>query len=316
MKKSILFFLLLPLVCLSQDSTFANSNLEATGNRLHDFKYFDLHLMNLNELRFDIYHTSLQQHIFRASTAGTQHWFLMRVSDGVDRATFQLICDTQHSDSQIELAGTGNTPVHIDTDAYTRLGNQSGLKSNELRFYDAGNSNYTAFKAPHDLSVNSVYTLPSLANNGVLTNNSGVLSWGQATPVTSKTELNLVASFPNSLLPGGTQYFGNLIKPMTTTAGNSKVFFRSVSTITGVEVSSFSQGAGTAEPWTLYVRVNNTVDYLVAVVTSAENLRVFSNQALNIPILPGDYIEMKIVNPIWQTTPTNCTFGGYITILQ
>lgn len=314
MMKTLLFFLLLPLWSISQDSTFANSNLTFTGNRLHDAKYYDLQIMNLDEVRFDIYHSSIQQQIFRAYSSGTQHVFLMRVSDAVDRATLQLICDTSHGDSQIELAGTGNTPIHLDSDAYVRLGNQSGLAPGQLRFYNSGNSNYIAFKAPTSFGVNMTYTLPTNQNNGVLTNTGGTLSWGTSTPTSTTSFISLVASFPNSVLPGGTQYFGNLIKPMTTTSGNSKVYLRQSCTITSAEISSMSQTAGSNETWELYIRVNDLVDYLIATTSVSTSFRVWSNTSLSIPINPGDFFEMKLVNPVWANTPQNTTFGGYVSI--
>lgn len=71
---------------------------------------------------------------------------------------------------------------------------------------------------------------------------------------------------------------------------------------------------GTNENWSLYIRVNNTTDYLIATVGAATAGRVFSNTAMNggagILLVAGDYIEIKMVNPTWATNPTNIVFGG------
>lgn len=70
--------------------------------------------------------------------------------------------------------------------------------------------------------------------------------------------------------------------------------------------------AGTAENYSLYIRVNNTTDYLVATVAAAANYRLFENTALNITLNAGDTIEMKTVNPVWVTNPLTSIWGGYL----
>lgn len=37
-------------------------------------------------------------------------------------------------------------------------------------------------------------------------------------------------------------------------------------------------------------------------------------KAVNIVMAPGDYIEVKLVNPTWTTNPLTTIFGGYISI--
>lgn len=117
-----------------------------------------------------------------------------------------------------------------------------------------------------------------------------------------------------SFSPGDntTYYFGNLPKAPTTTAGISKVYIRAKGVITGAEIYCYSGTAGTAEAWSLYVRVNNATDYLIATVSLSANERVFSNPNLVILVNPGDYIEIKSVHPTWATNPASVVFGGYI----
>jgi len=111
-----------------------------------------------------------------------------------------------------------------------------------------------------------------------------------------------------------TVHFGMLPKAPVTAANTSKIYFRQSGTIQSAEIYSFATTAGTGEAWSLYIRKNNTTDFLIATVNSATGERVFSNLNINIPINAGDYIEIKSTNPTWATNPNNITFGGYITI--
>lgn len=107
-------------------------------------------------------------------------------------------------------------------------------------------------------------------------------------------------------------YFGMLPKAPTTTANISKIYVRKERKITGAEIYCYSGTAGTSEAWSLYIRVNNTTDYLIATVSAATNERVFSNTSLSINLSANDYFEIKSVNPTWTTNPLTTIFGGYI----
>jgi hypothetical protein len=64
----------------------------------------------------------------------------------------------------------------------------------------------------------------------------------------------------------------------------------------------------------MYVRVNNTTDYLISTLSVAASERVFTSSALSIPLAVGDYVEMKCIPPIWATNPLTFIIGGYIYI--
>jgi len=123
-----------------------------------------------------------------------------------------------------------------------------------------------------------------------------------------------VQALTSSPADAATIYFGMLPKAPTTTANISKVYIRQSGTITGAELYCYSGTAGTNESWSIYVRVNNTTDYLIATVAAATSERVFSNTGLSISVSAGDYIEIKSVNPTWATNPLTTIFGGYIRI--
>lgn len=123
-----------------------------------------------------------------------------------------------------------------------------------------------------------------------------------------------VQALTSSPADGATVYFGMLPKAPVTVAGTSKVYIRKAGTIKIAEIYCYSGTAGTNEAWSLYIRVNNTTDYLIATLSVNTNERVFSNAGLNIPVSAGDYFEIKGIQPTWATNPLTCIYAGYIYI--
>jgi hypothetical protein len=106
-------------------------------------------------------------------------------------------------------------------------------------------------------------------------------------------------------------YFGMLPRAPSTTAATNKVYVRQACTLNGIEIYCYSGTAGTAEVWQMFVRKNNTTDYWVCNVSIANKERVFSNMSMGIGMMPGDYFEIKMINPPWVTNPLTTIFGGY-----
>jgi hypothetical protein len=109
-----------------------------------------------------------------------------------------------------------------------------------------------------------------------------------------------------------TVYFGMLPKAPITTANVSRVYVRKAGTIKIAEIYTYSGTAGTAENWSLYIRKNNTTDYLIATLALNTNMRVFTNTSLDIAMAAGDYFEIKGVQPLWATNPATCIYAGYV----
>jgi hypothetical protein len=109
-------------------------------------------------------------------------------------------------------------------------------------------------------------------------------------------------------------YFGMKPSAITTTAGQNKIYIRKAGTLKIAEIYTYAGTAGTAEAVSMYVRVNNTTDYLIQTLGVSANERVFSNTGLNIPLAVGDYVEIKCIPPIWATNPLTFIAGGYIYI--
>jgi len=123
-----------------------------------------------------------------------------------------------------------------------------------------------------------------------------------------------VQALTSSPADGQTIYFGTLPKAPTSTANISKVYVRTAGTITAAEIYCYSGTAGTNESWSVYIRVNNTTDYLIQTLTLATSERIFTNSSLSISLAAGDYFEIKSINPTWATNPLTTIFGGYIKI--
>lgn len=123
-----------------------------------------------------------------------------------------------------------------------------------------------------------------------------------------------VQALTSSPADGATVYFGMLPKVPVTVAATSKVYIPKTGIIKRAEIYVFSGTAGTAEAWSLYIRLNNITDTLIATLSVSASERVFSNAALSISVAAGDYIEIKGIQPTWVTNPLTTIYGGYVYI--
>jgi hypothetical protein len=116
---------------------------------------------------------------------------------------------------------------------------------------------------------------------------------------------------------GNTYYFGTLPRTIanSTTAATNKILFRRAGVIRFAHILMYANSvAGSNENISAYVRLNNASDTLIQTVGTSAAERVFDNDAINITVAPGDYIEIKIVAPTWSTAPTSVTFTGYLLV--
>ena len=121
-----------------------------------------------------------------------------------------------------------------------------------------------------------------------------------------------VQALTSSPTDSQTVYFGTLPKAPVTVAATSKIYIRKSCTLKVAEIYCYSGTAGTNESWSLYVRKNNTTDTLIATLAVNTNERVFTNAALNVSLVAGDYLEIKGVQPLWATNPLTTIYSGYL----
>jgi len=109
-------------------------------------------------------------------------------------------------------------------------------------------------------------------------------------------------------------YVGSQADVWATYPGPRRVYIPKSGTITAAYIAWYSVTAGTNENVSVYVRLNNTTDYLVETVGVSNSYRLFDNAALSIAVVAGDYIEIKMVCPTWSTNPSTVSLGGVVYI--
>ena len=140
-------------------------------------------------------------------------------------------------------------------------------------------------------------------------------SW-QAVPASTDTRLVKVLSGAVSPADSFSYVWGDSIRTPggVGVALYFSIYFREAGTITAGVISWESGGAaGTGENISMYVRLNNTTDYLISTVGNTTAYKEFSNTAMSIPIVSGDFICMKLVTPPWATNPTAVYLSGNLT---
>lgn len=68
---------------------------------------------------------------------------------------------------------------------------------------------------------------------------------------------------------------------------------------------------GSGESSSLYIRKNDTTDYLItsSLLHNAVFQAVYRNTTLNVPLTIADFIEAKVVTPAWVTNPTGVVYN-------
>lgn len=115
-----------------------------------------------------------------------------------------------------------------------------------------------------------------------------------------------------------TTYYTGMVQALNAMSSTTvlRTYCPRAGTITGAYLY-FLFTAGSAETSNLYIRVNNTTDYLISssvVLNSATAQFIVTNSSINIPVSAGDYISLKWVTPTWVTNPTTVSISATITV--
>lgn len=113
---------------------------------------------------------------------------------------------------------------------------------------------------------------------------------------------------------GQTVYWGSKNLAQQTTTTIHRIYIPKAGTIKVCYIHVHAGTAGTAENWSMNIRLNNTTDYLVQTLGLANANRVWSNASLTIAVVAGDYFEIKEVEPTWVTNPANIRRSGIVYI--
>jgi len=113
-----------------------------------------------------------------------------------------------------------------------------------------------------------------------------------------------------------TYYFGiNTQEASPTVAGIEIVYISKPCTLTFADIKWQTYGVvGTTENISIYVRKNNTTDYLVETIGNTSNVKRFNNSptSFNLAFAVDDFFEIKVVCPAWGTNPTQVKITGYL----
>jgi hypothetical protein len=127
-----------------------------------------------------------------------------------------------------------------------------------------------------------------------------------------KYALNVMAALLAAPADATTYYFGCLagLAP-STTAALARLYIPKSGKLSKANISWYASGvAGSNESISVYIRVNNATDYLIASKGDTNAFKLFSNNRMTVNVMIGDYVEIKIVCPTWATNPTNLVLGG------
>lgn len=111
----------------------------------------------------------------------------------------------------------------------------------------------------------------------------------------------------------GTTYYTGAVQGANSmdTSKVFRVFCPKAGTISSV-YTYWNFTTGSSETSSIYLRVNNTTDYLINSSVALNNTtnQTFHGTGLTIPVSAGDYITIKWVTPSWSSTPLSVSISA------
>lgn len=121
---------------------------------------------------------------------------------------------------------------------------------------------------------------------------------------------------PYTYTDGMVRYFGfNPARNPSSSQGEAKVYLPIDCTIKMALLTWYASNSITNEAISIYVRVNETTDYLIATVSSTDEIKVFSNTAMEVPLTVGDYFEVKVICPTWVDAGGDTVISGLLFVV-
>lgn len=110
----------------------------------------------------------------------------------------------------------------------------------------------------------------------------------------------------SAVLDATTYYQGSTVLPLGTLANRNRVYIPKSGRVTSIYFfTTVASTLGSAQQSTVYFRLNDTTD---TVITSTHQddavFQVDINTGLSIPVVAGDFFEIKWVTPTWTTNPS------------
>lgn len=129
----------------------------------------------------------------------------------------------------------------------------------------------------------------------------------------SRYTIHLLAS-SSTYAAGSTRFFGYFVSIVTSVATTNEITILRGGTITGAMVELQAATAGSGEAWSMFVRLNDTTDFLIATVSSATNRRTWFNNAMSIRVTAGDRVVIKSIAPAFAVLPSAVLSSGYLIV--
>jgi hypothetical protein len=141
-------------------------------------------------------------------------------------------------------------------------------------------------------------------DNITVTENTGTGTITVATKQTTAINTTMVATATFSFNDATTYYFGASQVGFSTTETISRsIIIPHDGTITLGQFVTTTVAAGSSQDWSVYLRLNNTTDYLIETIQSGGNVEIWRNDGLSIAVSEGDALCWKMVTPTWTTNP-------------
>ena len=219
------------------------------------------------------------------------------IGDGSGSSSWSALTSAQLAARVSDETGTGS--LVFGTAPTITLANGTGLT-------EAGQT--LADNTTNDVSTTKHGYVPK-APNDTTKFLKGDASWG-VTPYCLNAQLTATGPADS------TTYYSDYANQGVTTADRVRTYIPQSGTITKCYLSVVTAGTlGTTETSTLSIRLNNTSDTTVTSSLANDALTIgYSNTALSIAVVAGDYIQLKWVTPAWVTNPTNVEISAFIWI--
>ena len=133
------------------------------------------------------------------------------------------------------------------------------------------------------------------------------------TPTTVVTDMFFFQAASTNPTDATTRYIGGAPISQLSAYANATYTAPVAGTVTAATFSWYGSGtAGSNETISMYVRVNDTTDYLIASVGNTSANKQFVNSALSIALAANDTFSIKLVYPTWATNPTSVYISGVL----
>jgi hypothetical protein len=126
--------------------------------------------------------------------------------------------------------------------------------------------------------------------------------------------LAIGGGYAATVVDSSTYYLGNPYGPPTTDPAVRRMYCPMAGTIKVVYFYWYAQTAGSGDNISVYIRLNDTSDTLIATIGNTAASKVFSKTDLSIAVVQGDYYEIKVVCPAWATNPADVFLSGVVYI--